>query len=137
MRVETTSPESIYEKDILVPWDTDLPIEIRLWEPNEDATFNRIDFNLAGHKVYFRIYEYEPTTIDIDPIIEFSNSSWDRDQSDDQGGVAVDNILKRLVIWEELSDLQPGVDYFYMLIGETPLPERYAIMKGVFRKGTD
>lgn len=137
MDINNTSPESIYERPIIVPWDTDLPLEIRLWEPNEADPATPDDFDFSGHKIIFRIFEYEPVDEDATPVLEFSNSSFERDQSDDQTGNPKTNILKRLITWEELDDITQGIDYFYLVIGESPLPERYSIMQGVFRKGSD
>lgn len=137
MDIKTTSPESIYEREIFVPWDTDLPFELRLWEPNEDDPSTPLDFNFAGHKIIFRIFQYEPATEDQQPIIEFENSSFERDQSNDQQGTSITNILRRLIRWEELEDIMQNIDYFYLIIGESPLPERYTIMQGPFRKGSD
>lgn len=122
-----TSPEDVYEDDILLPKDNDLPLTIQA--VNNDATETPYDF--SGQTVKLQIFEHSS---DDAAVVEVLNANWTQDQSTEGASAGVNDIIKTTVAW---ATLHPTLDllypYWFRVIVTDAVGDDYTIVRGEFK----
>lgn len=128
--IKYTSPDDVLEEDITIPRDTDLPITIQLYTGK--VTYNSADpYDLNGHTITMEIFSDRNA---LEALVEFTDDDWDREESPDQSETAVNDIIKRVILWEELSVLETENSYWYRIIATDAASVSFQIVRGTFLK---
>lgn len=134
-----TFPDKIVEDDIFIPRDMDLPWSVQLYKPEDGVPCNcdNIDeldpYNTAGHQFIMEIFK---SSNSLEPLVEFGDEMWTRAASAGQEAPVVDDIVRRIIKWEDHSPiLQLGVPYWYRFRSLDAIETKFGIVVGKFLKG--
>lgn len=135
LTIHKTGPSQVYEDEILIQRDMDLPYSVQLFEPDADCGCdeeNSSPYSVAGHEFIFEIFKSKES---LEALIEFDDEDWERDESPDQDD-SVEDIVKRNILWTELSSLDNDVDYWYRFYAIDAVGIKFLLVRGTLRKET-
>lgn len=129
-KIATTSPENVFEEKISIPRDADLPFSVQLYKKNAE-TDEYEPYDLNGHTVVFEIFQSQHS---LEPLVEFLDEDWSREESPDQEDTPVSDILEKVILWEDHSELKNGVEYWWRFRATDAADVDFIIGRGVFFK---
>ena len=122
-----TSPEDVYEEDIIVPKDNDLPVTVQA--VNNDADETPYDF--SGQTIKMEILEHSS---DDTALITIADGSWTRDQSSEGATAGVTDKLKTTIDWATMKPptLELLFTYWWRIIVTDAVGTDFTIARGPF-----
>lgn len=127
-----TSPDDVYEQDIEVPRDTDLPVVITAVEDDDDCDdSNNPPFDFTGSTVVMEIFEHHSDDV---PILTIPNGDWTITQNQDGIDAGVNNQIKNTIDWDTLdTDLELLIPYWYRVHITDAAGTPYTAFRGEFK----
>ncbi len=122
----STSPDDVYQKDLIQPKDNDLQITVQAIGEDDNP------YNFAIHTVKLEIFEHSSDTV---AQVTKADGDFTRSQSAGQTGTPVDDTLTTTIDWTDVdTELDELFEYWWRILATDANGKDFTIVYGHYVK---
>lgn len=127
IKIKRTSPDSVFEERIVMPYGKDVPIVIRGYQ---DVVLSAGPFDFGGHTFLFELYNSEHD-LESGTILTYSDGEFERSQSDDSD---VDDVIRVVLFHADFVaiDIVSYKEYWWRINALDAAGIEYLLARGPF-----